>query len=197
MPRMKLHAATLAVIVAAASAAQAQVIPASGGTGADASGEAAAADAATLHPAVAPPPVAPGQYGPYGFSKVHEKHGHYIGPVGQVNYPPGGYPYLNASLYPSPRPNIPYQVGATLITNQALAPHEMLYPHTYKALYPPYYHKTRGFWLWTPLGVWSHQHQSPDGTLVKVKYRSHYSPFSLFCPPVTNWDPHPSYGWSD
>ena len=73
----------------------------------------------------------------------------------------------------------------------------MLYPHTYKALYPPYYHKTRGFWLWTPLGVWSHQHQSPDGTLVKVKYRSHYSPFSFFCPPVTNWDPHPSYGWSD
>ena len=44
-------------------------------------------------------------------------------------------------MYPTPLPNIPYQVGATVLTNQALYPHEMLYAHTYRALYPPYYYE--------------------------------------------------------
>ena len=194
MPRIKFRAAalTMALAAVAVSSAEAQVVTASGGT-ATSSGPVTVESGGTITGG----PGYPGQYGPYGYSSAHEEHGHYIGPVGQLNYPPGGYPYLNAPLYPAPQPNIPYQVGATLITNQALAPHEMLYPHTYKALYPPYYHKVRGFWLWTPLGVWSHQHHRPEGTLVKVKYRSHYSPFSFFAPPITTWDPHPDWGWSD
>ena len=47
-----------------------------------------------------------------------------------------GYVQLGAPLYPSPRPNIPIWTGSTMITNQAFAPHEMLYPHTYRAMYP-------------------------------------------------------------
>jgi len=83
---------------------------------------------------------------------------------------PKGYPQLNAALYPSPIQNVPYQVGGTLITNQAFAPHEMLYPHTYKALYPPFYYKVRGGWILTPWGVESHSRWELQGTEVKVEY---------------------------
>ncbi|HTN01403.1 MAG TPA: hypothetical protein VL132_05975 [Planctomycetaceae bacterium] len=64
-----------------------------------------------------------------------------------------GYVYLGAPLYPSPKPTTPYWTGGAMITNQAFAPHEMLYPHTYRAIYPPYYHRVKGSWLWTPFGV--------------------------------------------
>ena len=88
---------------------------------------------------------------------------------------PGGAlgmtPRLDAPLYSSPRPNIPYQVGGTAITNQALAPHEMLYEHDYYAIYPPYYYKVRGGWFLTPRGVFSHDTLQLKGTEVRVKYR--------------------------
>ena len=83
-----------------------------------------------------------------------------------------GYVRLNAPLYPSPRPNIPIWTGSTMITNQAFAPHEMLYPHTYKAIYPPFYHKVKGGWIVTPFGVRSHERWQLQGTQVQVKYRS-------------------------
>lgn len=83
-----------------------------------------------------------------------------------------GYPYLNAPLYPCPLPNVPVQVGTTLITNQAFAPQEMLYPHDYEALYPPYYYKVKGAWITTPFGVKSDEKWELLGTKVKVKYRS-------------------------
>ena len=118
---------------------------------------------------------------------LYEQHSHYLGPTGPVYYPPQGYPYLNAGLYPCPQPNVPYQVGSTLITNQALAPHEFLYPHTYRAMYPPYYHKVNGGWVVTPFGVWSNEHWRLQGTMVKVKYRKHYAPFSMFVPPVADF----------
>ena len=85
-----------------------------------------------------------------------------------------GYVRLGAPLYPSPRPNIPIWVGSTMITNQALAPHEMLYPHTYRAMYPPFYHRVKGGWILTPLGVRSHERWELQGTIVQVKYRSTY-----------------------
>jgi hypothetical protein len=94
-----------------------------------------------------------------------------------------GYPYLNASMYPCPIPNVPYQVGGTAITNQALHPHEMLYPHEYRAVYPPYYYKVNGHWLVTPWGVSSSDHWELQGTEVSVKYKSHISPFSSFKKP--------------
>ncbi len=84
-----------------------------------------------------------------------------------------GYVRLGAPLYPSPRPNIPIWSGSTMITNQAFAPHEMLYPHTYKAIYPPFYHKVKGGWIVTPFGVRSHERWELQGTQVQVKYRSH------------------------
>ena len=83
-----------------------------------------------------------------------------------------GYVRLNAPLYPSPKPNIPIWTGSTVITNQAFAPHEMLYPHTYKAIYPPFYHKVKGGWIVTPFGVRSHERWELQGTQVQVKYRS-------------------------
>lgn len=85
-----------------------------------------------------------------------------------------GYAYLGAPMYPSPRPNIPIWTGSTMITNQALAPHEMLYPHTYRAIYPPFYHRVKGGWILTPLGVRSHEKWELQGTMVQVKYRSNY-----------------------
>lgn len=53
------------------------------------------------------------------------------------------YPQLNSSLYPCPRPDIPQEVGSTLITNQAFYPHEMLYAHQYRAIYPPFYYENK------------------------------------------------------
>lgn len=95
----------------------------------------------------------------------------------------GVYPYLGAPLYPSPVQRVPVQVGATVITNQALYPHEMLYPHEYCALYPPFYYRVKGSWIWTPFGIRSHDKWKLQGTQVNVKYRSEYSLFSAFCPP--------------
>ncbi len=89
-----------------------------------------------------------------------------------------GYVQLGAPLYPSPRPNIPIWTGSTMITNQAFAPHEMLYPHTYRATYPPYYHRVKGCWVLTPFGIRSHERWELQGTQVQVKYRSQYP--SLF-----------------
>lgn len=94
-----------------------------------------------------------------------------------------GYVQLGAPLYPSPRTNIPYWTGGTVIPNQALAPHEMLYPHTYRAVYPPYYHRVKGHFLWTPFGMRTHEKWELQGTEVEVKYRSNYPLLKPFHPP--------------
>ncbi|MGD9855261.1 MAG: hypothetical protein AB7U20_09960, partial [Planctomycetaceae bacterium] len=73
-----------------------------------------------------------------------------------------------------------------IITNQALAPHEMLYPHAYHAMYPPFYYRVQGHWIVTPFGVRQHENWKLEGTHVKVKYRDHYRPFSQFNPPVSH-----------
>jgi hypothetical protein len=93
------------------------------------------------------------------------------------------YPYLNAPLYASPQPNIPHQMGGTVITNQAFAPHEMLYPHSYRAMYGPFSYRVQGDWVVTPLGVWSTEHWKLQGTEVSVKYKSRISLFNGFFPP--------------
>ena len=95
-----------------------------------------------------------------------------------------GYVYLNAPMYSSPRQDVPYQVGGAVITNQALAPHEMLYPHRYKAMYPPYYYQVRGHWKVTPFGVWQCEDWKLRGTVVKVNYKSRIGLSSGFVPPV-------------
>lgn len=76
-------------------------------------------------------------------------------------------PQIQSSLYPSPVPYVPREVGWTVITNQALAPHEMLYVHEYRALYPPYYYKKC-------LGSCLPFVPKPrlKGTMVKVKYNT-------------------------
>lgn len=99
---------------------------------------------------------------------------------------PQRYPQMHAPMYPTPVPNVPAYVGGTTYTNQAFAPHEMLYPHKYKALFPPFYYKVSGKWWWTPFGMESHDRWELQGTQVKVNYRSCYRPFSGFCPP-TSW----------
>ncbi len=96
---------------------------------------------------------------------------------------PTGYPHLNAPLYPVPLPNIPYQTGGAFITNQALDPHEYLYPHRYRSLYPPFYYEVHGCWKVFPWGVAQSERWRLRGTLVKVNYRSSYSLFSGYCPP--------------
>lgn len=93
------------------------------------------------------------------------------------------YPYLHAPLYPVPQPNIPYQVGGTVVTNQAFGPHEMLYPHSYHAMYPPFSYKVDGHWLLTPFGVWSADHWKLQGTEVRVNYKPNISLLSGFFPP--------------
>jgi hypothetical protein len=95
----------------------------------------------------------------------------------------GSYPQTGAALYPAPRPGIPHQVGGTAIPNQAFHPHEYLYPHRYRAVYPPYYYKVNGGWIVTPFGVWSHEDWYLKGTQVDVQYKSHISPFSGFHKP--------------
>lgn len=106
-------------------------------------------------------------------------------PPGAMMMPPQQcYPQMHAPLYPCPVPNVPAYVGGTVYTNQAFAPHEMLYAHKYKALFPPFYYKVSGKWWWTPFGMESHDRWELQGTEVKVKYRSCYRPFSGFCPPV-------------
>ena len=97
-----------------------------------------------------------------------------------------GYVQLGAPMYPSPRPNIPIWSGSTMITNQAFAPHEMLYPHTYRSIHAPYYHRVKGGWIWTPFGIRSHERWELQGTQVTVKYRSQPPawPKSLWFPPT-------------
>lgn len=102
-------------------------------------------------------------------------------PYAQPSAP--GYVVLDAPMNPVPVPNVPVQVGSTMITNQALYPHEMLYPHRYRAMYPPFYYTMTGRWHVTPWGVRSHEHWDLRGTEVKVKYHSSISPFALFHPP--------------
>jgi len=97
-----------------------------------------------------------------------------------------GYVRLGAPLYPSPRPNIPIWTGATMITSPALAPHEMLYPHTYRSIQGPFYHRVKGGWIWTPMGIRSHERWELQGTQVTVKYRSqvpHWTK-SMWFPPT-------------
>lgn len=86
-----------------------------------------------------------------------------------------GFASLDAPLYPSPRQNVPREVGYTVITNPALYPHEMTYPHKYRALYPPYYYKKCciPFLPAPPL----------MGTEVTVKYHGRISPTALFYAP--------------
>jgi hypothetical protein len=95
-----------------------------------------------------------------------------------------GYAYLNAPLYPSPQPHVPPEVGSTVITNQALSPHEMLYRHEYRALYPPFYYRVNGRWVVSPYGVTNRETWGLQGTEVRVKYHHHISPFALFVPPI-------------
>ena len=112
-------------------------------------------------------------------------HGPGVVPPGAVMaHAPGVYPQLSAPLYPCPIPNVPPQIGGTLITNPALAPHEFLYPHAYKAMYPPFYFKVRGSWLWTPWGIRSHDTWELRGTEVSVQYKTKYPWRQPFVPPV-------------
>lgn len=98
----------------------------------------------------------------------------------------GQYPQLNAPLYPAPVQNVPSWTGGTVITNQAFAPHEMLYPHEYHAMYGPFYYQVKGCWVWTPFGMRQHERWKLQGTEVKVKYHSDYKPFSGFHPPLSH-----------
>ncbi|QDT34897.1 hypothetical protein [Thalassoglobus polymorphus] len=104
----------------------------------------------------------------------------YVAPHGH-----GGahYPQLNAPLYPSPVQYTPSWNGGAIITNQAFAPHEMLYPHEYHAMYGPYYYNVKGGWIWTPFGMRQHEQVKLEGTEVIVKYKSHRPLFSGFRPP--------------
>jgi len=95
-----------------------------------------------------------------------------------------GYPQLQAPMYPSPKPGIPDYVGRTIITNQALAPHEMLYAHEYNAMYGPYYYNVKGGWIWTPFGMRSHEKWKLEGTRVNVKYKTDFGFFPKFIPPL-------------
>lgn len=99
-----------------------------------------------------------------------------------------GYVRLGAPMYPCPRPNIPIWTGATMITTPALAPHEMLYPHTYRSIHGPYYHRVKGGWIWTPFGIRSHERWELQGTRVEVKYRSQPPIWinSMWFPPNTS-----------
>lgn len=99
---------------------------------------------------------------------------------------PPGYVRVEGFLYPSPQPGIPLDVGTTMITNPALDPHEMLYAHRYRGLYGPFYHKTHRSWILTPFGIYKNEKRVLIGTEVRVNYKSHISPFSLFFPPVTH-----------
>ena len=95
----------------------------------------------------------------------------------------GQYPQLNAPLYPSPIQGVPPWTGGSVITNQAFAPHELLYPHKYHSMYGPFHYQVKGCWIWTPFGMRQHEQWKLQGTEVRVKYRSHYKLFSGFCPP--------------
>src|SRR5262245_33646387 len=95
-----------------------------------------------------------------------------------AGYPVGGstgcYPPIHAPLYPCPRPDVPREVGWTLITNPALSPHEMTYAHSYHAPYPPYYYK-KSFLACIPF----FPKPCLKGTEVCVKYHNCHP---LLCP---------------
>jgi hypothetical protein len=93
---------------------------------------------------------------------------------------PTVYPRLNAPLYPAPVQYAPPWAGMSIITNQALAPHEMLYPHEYRSMYPPFYYEVHGRWIVTPTGVKQGEVWKLKGTEVKVKYKSHHGLFTKF-----------------
>ncbi len=112
-----------------------------------------------------------------------------VQPPAQENGTPGIYPVLNAPLYPAPVQYVPEWSGGTIITNQALAPHEMLYPHTYHSMYGPFYYQVKGHWILTPFGVRQHEQWKLQGTEVKVKYASHYPLLSGFHPPRSGHNP--------
>jgi hypothetical protein len=131
---------------------------------------------------------------------------HHPGPVPAPNYlPPYApnimpcqYPQLGASMYPCPVPNVPYQCGGAFITNQAFDPHEMLYPHTYRSIYPPYYYEVHGGWKLFPWGTVQSEQWRLRGTVVTVKYSPSIGLFSGYVPPAINtkswvrphaWDP--------
>lgn len=106
-----------------------------------------------------------------------------VGPppvVPQFTPNPTVYPRLNAPLYPSPVQYAPPWSGVSIVTNQALAPHEMLYPHEYRAMYPPFYYEVKGQWIVTPTGVKQGEMWKLKGTEVKVKYKSHHGLFTKF-----------------
>lgn len=90
------------------------------------------------------------------------------------------YPRLNAPLYPSPVQYAPPWSGVSIVTNQALAPHEMLYPHKYRAMYAPFFYEVRGHWIVTPTGVKQGEIWKLKGTEVKVNYKSHHGLFTKF-----------------
>lgn len=103
-----------------------------------------------------------------------------------ANFPPhqrGAYPYLHAPMYPTPQPNIPYQVGQTVITNQAFYPQEMLYRHEYDAMYAPFYYQVHGYWMLMPWGVVTVEDWELQGTEVEVEYRPHIPLRSMFVRP--------------
>jgi hypothetical protein len=131
-------------------------------------------------------------YPAYGkLAGVVVQHPYYVPPPAAIspNDPsitPTGYPNTNAPLYPTPVPWVPYQVGSSVITNQAFYPHEMLYPHKYRAIFPPYYYEVGGCWKLFPTGVGSAECWRLRGTVVKVKYNSTISPFAGFCVPATH-----------
>src|SRR5690606_13729590 len=125
---------------------------------------------------------------------LQQTSGHAYGGVtagGPGGPPPGAqpgnrYPVLNAPLYPSPVQYTPPWTGGTIVTNQAVARPEMLYPHRYHAMYGPFYYNVRGSWFVTPFGVHQHEKWRLEGTQVKVDYHPHHRLFSGFHPPVSH-----------
>jgi hypothetical protein len=203
MPRITLRAAACTVIVSACSVnycfaqadAQPESAPQAPAASAPSEMPSQATDAAHTLPADAAHKQAHAS-GPNvdqtGFHTLAGVTVHAAGPVPAPlylpptapNITPTGYPYLNAPMYPCPLPYIPYQVGGTLVTNQAFDPHEMLYPHTYRSLYPPYYYEVSGGWKVFPWGVGQSETWRLRGTYVSVKYHSSWGLFSGWCPPA-------------
>ena len=100
------------------------------------------------------------------------------------------HPQLNSALYPCPRPDIPSEVGTTLITNQAFYPHEMLYAHTYRAIYPPFYYGDKCGLACLPF----FPKPCIKGTVVTVKYKTCLP--CGFHPPVVVCGGAYEYPWS-
>jgi hypothetical protein len=98
----------------------------------------------------------------------------------QITPNPTVYPRLNAPLYPSPVQYTQPWSGVSIVTNQALAPHEMLYPHKYRAMYAPFFYEVKGHWIVTPTGVKQGEIWKLKGTEVKVNYKSHHGLFTKF-----------------